>query len=302
MDFNAAPSRGGLVGLALVGLALAVLLGLLAAALWRGAGPAAALLLLAAAVMVPVVARLAVWLWGYATLRYTVTRDGILIRWGATDQVIPMADITHVLNGRPYASRRQGLAWPGHEVGHTTTVTDDGVSHPTLVFATVPPDGQVLVVTPGLAYAISPSDRSAFVEEFRIRSRLGPVQQLQQGTDQPAWAQLPIWHDGPALRLLVAAFVMNLLAFMWLLWHYPTLPAEMPVQFGYDAVRRVAMPGPLRPRATVWLLPLIGLAATLLNGSLAIVVHQRLRLAAFLLLVGALLLQLALAVSLAQVT
>lgn len=302
MDFHAAPSRGGIVGVALVGLASALFLGLIAAAWWRGAGAAAALLLLGAALMLPVVLRLAVWLWGYATLRYTVTRDGILIRWGATYQVVPMADITHVLNGRPYASRRRGLAWPGHEVGHTTTVTDDGVSHATLVFATRPPDEQVLVVTPGLAYAISPSDRAAFIDEFRVRSRLGAVQRLQQGTDQPAWAQLPIWQDGPALRLLVAALVMNLLAFLWLVWHYPALPAEMPVQFGYDTIQRMPVPGPLRPRAAVWLLPVIGLAATLLNGTLAVLVHRRLRLAAFLLLVGALLLQLALALSLAQVT
>jgi hypothetical protein len=302
MDFNPAPSRGGLVGVLLLGLAVAAGLGFVAAALWQGPGPTAALLLLAAALMVPLGLRLAVWLWGYATLRYTITRDGILIRWGATYQVVPMADITHVLNGRPYAARRSGLAWPGHEVGRTSILTDDGVNHPTLVFATMPPEQQVLVVTPGLAYAISPDDRAAFIEEFRVRSRLGSVQRLQQGTDQPAWARLPIWHDGPAVRLLLAALVLNLLAFTWLVWHYPALPAQLPLQFSFDAVNRMPVPGPLRPKAAVWLLPVITLAATLLNGSLAILVHRRLRLAAFLLLVGALLLQLALAISLGQVT
>ena len=52
----------------------------------------------------------------------------------------------------------------------------------------------------------------------------------------------------------------------------------------------------------VWLLPVIGLAATVGNSLLAISVHHRARLAALLLLVGSVLLQFALAVMLKQIT
>jgi hypothetical protein len=301
MDFLAAPSRGGLIGTALVVLMALLPLGLVAAALAVGPGPVAAVLLVAAVATLPLVAWLAMWLWGYFSLRYTVSRDGIVIHWGATQQVVPIEDITHLLNGRPYAEALSGLRWPGHEVGRTSVVTDDGQAHPTLVFATRPPEEQLLVVTPGLAYAISPADRSAFVDEFRIRSRLGPVQRLTQGTDQPAWARLTLWHDGAAMRLLAIGLVLNLLAFAWLVWHYPALPLEVPTQLSFDPARAVAAVAVERPKPTLWLLPAIGLAGLALNGGFAVAVHRRVRLAALLLLLGAVLLELALGVVLVEV-
>jgi hypothetical protein len=302
MDFAPAPSRGIAVGLALVAAACGAALALALSALRVGPGPVAALLAVLVVLLLPVIGRLAVWLWGVVSLRYAVSRDGVVIQWGPTRQVIPMAEITHLLNGRPYAAPLTGLRWPGHEVGRTAIATDDGAPHTALVFATRGPAEQLLVVTPGLVYAISPADRSAFVAEFTLRSRLGPVQQLTHGTDRRAWAGLSIWRDGLALRLALVALVLNLLAFAWLLWQYPSLPAALPLQLSYDAALQRSVPDAPRPRAWAWLLPLIGLAAIGANGLLAVSIHRRVRLAALLLLAGALLLQLALAVVIGQVT
>jgi hypothetical protein len=201
-----------------------------------------------------------------------------------------MAEITHVLNGRPYASRLRGWHWPGHWVGHTTIDLPDDAGHQALVFATRPAAEQLVVVTPGLAYAISPAKRGEFVDEFRTRHRLGPVQALSQATDQPAWARRAIWRDSLALRLGIVAATLNLLAFAWLVWRYPGLGAMVPVQLSAPG----AVPPALRPREVVWLLPLIGLAGLAVNLVLAFLVHPRDRVAALLLLAGAASLQLAL--------
>ena len=296
MDFEPAPSRGGWVGLALVVGVVVVQLVLAAAAIGAGFGPLAAVLTVTLVLLAPLVMRLAFWWWGWRTMAYHVSRDGIVIRWGPMRQAVPMTDITHVLNGRAFAGPLRGLHWPGHLVGHTTVTTDDGATHDTLVFATRPPEEQVLIVTPGLAYAISPADRAAFVEEFRIRNRLGPVQTLHQGTDQPAWARRAIWRDDLALRLAAVGVGLCVLAFAWLVWRYPDLLAATPLQWTYDAITHATVPGPARPRAAVWLLPVIGLAGTVLNLGLGFWVHPRDRVAALLLLAGAVSLQLALAV------
>lgn len=301
MDFEAAPSRGGIIGFTLVALVLLLQAGLLALAARTGPGPVAALVVVAFALLVPVTLRLMLWLWGYLSLRYTVTRDGVIICWGATRQAVPMEEISHVLNGRPYEEPLRGLRWPGHEIGQTAVITEDGTAHETLVFATQPPAAQLLLVTSGLVFAISPADRSAFVDEFRLRSRLGPVQRLTQGTAQPPWARLPIWRDGLALRMAVVGLALNLLAVTWILWQYPELPPAMPLHFTYDAAVQAAVPGPLRSRGTVWLLPFIGLSGLMLNSVLAVVAHQRARLAALLLLSAAVVLQLALGFALWQI-
>jgi len=98
------------------------------------------------------------------------------------------------------------------------------------------------------------------------------------------------------------ALVLNLIAFAWLMWRHPALPAQVPLQMTYDPQLRAPVPGVPRPVAALWFLPLVGLAATLLNMGLAVRWHQRVRLAALLLLLGAVLLQLALGVVLWQVT
>lgn len=296
MDFRAAPSRGGPIGLALLAAAFAVEMVLLAAIRLYGLGPKAAIFLLVAVLLLPLIGWLTYWVWGYFSLRYSLSRDRLEIRWAASRQIVPMAAITHVLGGRAYIDELRGFRWPGHEVGRAQTALDDGAVRDTLVFATTPPDGQLLIVVPDLAYAISPSDRAAFIEEFKMRRRLGPVQHVDHRTAQLAWASHALWRDWLALRVMTVAVLLNALAFAWLVWHYPTLPGEIALQFRFDPELGATVPGPLRPLADVWILPLIGLTSLAVNLVLGAIVHSRGRLAALLLAFGALLVQVAVGV------
>lgn len=298
MDWRPAPSWGGWIGLAMLaaldgGILACIVLG------WRAwPGPEAALFGLAAVILAPCGLWLGYWVWGRLSLHYDVGRDGVAIRWAAHRHVIPMASITHVLNGRPYSAPLRGFRWPGHEVGRTRLVTGDadGVAHDTLVYATVPPEGQVVIVTADLAYAISPADRAGFVDEFKARRRLGTVQTLDQHTELAGWLSLPVWQDGVALALVIVALAANVLTFAWLTWHYPVLPADVVLVHKVEATPGQPAPALAQPLATAWLLPAIAFAALAANTVTAGIVHRYARLGARLLVLGALLVQLAVTV------
>lgn len=294
MAFSAAPSRGGWVGLGLVAAASAVWLGLLVWIGRAGPSPQGAVLGFLALGMSGVVAAVAYRAWGHFSLRYTTSRDGVAIRYAASEQIVPIGEITHVLSGRPYSAELAGWRWPGSEVGRTEFIDNDGQTHPLLVYATQPPEAQLILLTPGLAYAISPADRKAFIEDFRMRQRLGPVQVLSQHTATRGLARLTLWRDSWALGALGLGLLVNAVILAGIAWRYPSLPAELALRFQYDPITRLAVDGPLRPRPEVWTLPAIGLAILAANGIFATAIHGRSRLAAMLLLTGAVIVQVAL--------
>lgn len=297
MHERPAPSRGIPIGVGLLAAAVAVEAALLWAMVRVWAGPTAAVLFVAAVAGLVAIAAIAYWLWGLLTLRYIVSRDGVTLCWAASRTVIPVSDITHMLKGRPYAAPLRGWRWPGHEVGRTEIATDDGATRELLVLSTVGPEGQLVIVTPTIAYAISPASRAAFIDEFKMRLRLGPVQQLTHGTRHPVFDRLSLAGDPLALRLLAAAVVVNVLAFAWLIWQYPGLPAEVVLRHSFDAAAGVPLGDGLAGRTMAWQLPGIGLAVIALNGALAGIVHPRARLGAQLLAFGAVLLQITLLVT-----
>ena len=57
------------------------------------------------------------------------------------------------------------------------------------------------------------ADPAAFVEEIKVRRRLGSVQRLTQETVRPAYARLSVWSDTLTLRLLLVGLALNLLLF-----------------------------------------------------------------------------------------
>lgn len=294
MDFKPARSAGGVIGFAMLVAVGGLWVGLAYAARAIGSGPVAALIVLAAVLVLPLVAWLTYWLWGYLSLKYSVSRDGLEIRWAASRQIVPMAAITHILTGRPYARGLSGFRWPGHEVGRAACETDEGRLTETLVYATTPPEGQLLVVTPHLAYAISPANPAQFVDELKLRRAMGPVQQIDQETRQPRWARLDLWRDWTALRFLALAGLLNAIAFAVVIWRYPVLPEEVAMQFRYDPELAIAVPGAPRDLSYIWTLPGIGLAVAVGNGILGAIVHSKVRMATVILAVAAVLTQIAL--------
>jgi hypothetical protein len=302
MRFRPAASRGGLIGLAALGGTLLVELVLVVLILRGPVGPRSAILGIAALLLAPVVGRLALWVWSYYRMAYEITRDGLIIHWGFLRQVIPILQITRIAGGSDLVGGLVGIRWPGYMVGHSRVRARDDRIVEALVYATTPVDGHLTVFTSsGVAYAISPADRGAFIEEFKVRRRLGPVQRLSQETVQAAFLQRAVWADRPLLRVLVLAVLVNALLFAVTAWRYPDLALELPLQFRFDPVTVRPEAGALRPRSAIWALPRVGLAALGINTVLAWAIHPKARLAAALLVVGALVLQVVIGIVLFRV-
>lgn len=297
MGLRSASSRGGWIGLAAIGggLLLEVVLVWLVARTWPG--PAAAMLTMVAVALIVPWFVLAYWVWGFFSLRYELSRDGITIRWAANHLSIPMLDITHILSGRPFLEPVRGVRWPGYEVGRTRISLGDREAEPqerdALVYATADTDRQIVVVTNDLAYVLTPDDTSAFVREFKLRRRLGSVRELPGATEPSPWGRLTVFRDALGLRLVVVGLVVSALAFAWLIWHYPELPAEVSLVFRFDPTQAQGVASATSPLSSAWWLPVIGTATLALNTVLAVAVHQRTEVGSRLLILGAILVQVA---------
>jgi len=223
---------------------------------------------------------LSYWLYGLLWSGYHVDRNALVIRWGATTQVVPMESVTAVLSGDQVQNitHFRGPRWPGLRVGYGE-IEEIG---PTLFFATGSLRKQVVLTTPVLAYALTPSDPAAFMETFRQRLSMGPTQSVEQMSRQPAILTWSFWSDRLGLTLLVGALflLLGLFGYIWL--RYPSLVDLQPLHF--DAA---GQPDRWGTRAQLFTLPFIGLLALIANGGLGFLLYERERPAAYLLWSGA---------------
>ena len=215
----------------------------------------------------PLLALLGYLVYGLFNLRYQLHRNALTIAWGATRRVIPMGDIREVMRGEDSGEeiKVRGIRWPGHQMGRGQI---EGIGR-ALFYATEPVAGQLLVVTPTVAYGISPADPDGFLDAFEIRQQMGPIQLLSYEHRQPAFLSWPIWRDRLAHLLLALGSGANLILFGYHCWRYPALG-----------------------RADVFNLPAIGLVALIANSSLGMLIHSRQRVGAYLLWGGAVAVQL----------
>jgi len=224
------------------------------------------------------------WLYGLARSRYMLDRNALVIQWGAVKQIIPTTQIQRVLTGEEIKGniRFYGGMWPGHWVGYGEVA---GAGQ-TLFYATVPPRAQVYIVTPGLSYGISPADKEGFLASLRKRLEMGPTQLVEQGSLLPGFAHWAIWRDRLGLGMMLASFVILLALVGLLCFYFPALPDTVPLHFGVTG-----SPDRLGARSNIFIVPLIGLATLLCNGTLGALAYRRERMVSYLLWGGAALIQ-----------
>ena len=220
------------------------------------------------------------WLYGLLWSGFHVDRNALVIRWGATTQVVPMESVTAVLSGDQLKdiTRFRGPLWPGLRVGYGE-IEEVG---PTLFFSTGPLQKQVILTTPALAYALSLSDPAAFTGILRQRLAMGPTQSVEQASKQPALFTWSFWSDHLGVALLAGALVLLVALFGYISSRYPSLADLQPLHF--DAA---GQPDRWGTRAQVFTLPFIGLLALIANTGLVFLLYERERSAAYLLWSGA---------------
>jgi hypothetical protein len=211
------------------------------------------------------------------SLRYHLDRNGIVVRWFGTEQILPIGDIQRIVPGRQLGNpivRRRGLHWPGHERG---TGLVPGIGR-TQFLATRPLVEQLLLITPGRAFAISPYDLQGFLNAFKARKELGPNRLLNQQVRRASWLTWPFWTDQTAWILVAAAAVINLGLFAYLCARFPGLDFQLPLHFN-----SLGQPDRIGTKMELFALPIIGLIILCGNLGLGLILYRRERAGSYLL-------------------
>jgi hypothetical protein len=277
--------RGVIVGIGLIVTIIMVDVGLISLAAIRPLSVGTFIIGLAVLFSLGLLALIGYWLHGLARSAYLLDRNALVIKWGLTEQIIPTTQIERVLVGEEIEGHIQfyGGIWPSHCVGYGE-IPDAGSA---LFYATVPPRNQIYIVTPGLTYGISPADREGFLESLQKRLQMGPTQLVEQSSKRPGFLDWSIWQDLLGLGLLALGLVALLALVGLLCFKFPALPRLVPLHF--DAAGN---PDRLGPRTQVFIIPLIGLLALLINGVLGGLAYRRERVASYLLWGGSVLIHL----------
>jgi hypothetical protein len=214
---------------------------------------------------------------GWLTLGYHLDRNGIYIRWAGAEQVVPIRDIQRIVPGAQLGRavvRRRGLRWPGHERGLGMV---PGIGR-TRFLATRPLAEQLIVVTPGLAFAISPRGAEGFMQGFEARRALGPNRLLARALRRGRWFSWHIWRDQTAWMLLGAAVVINLALFGYLSARFPGLDFQLPLHFN-----RLGRADRIGTKMELFALPIIGAIILGANLALGLILYRRERAGSYLL-------------------
>lgn len=282
MTCRAKFSVGGLVGLLLIGPIVALdlwLLNLLVSQGIRAQQISFLTFLMGLVVLlsVPVLLVLIYQMVSWLTLRYRLNRNGVVVSWVGTEQIIPIRDIQRIVPGREFGGtvvRRRGLRWPGHERGDGMV---PGIGR-TRFLASRPLEEQLLLVTPGRAFAISPDGSDAFLHAFESRQKLGPNRLLDQSVRRPRWFTWPLWTDQTAWVLLGAAGIVNLGLFGYLCLRFPGLDFQLPLHFN-----SLGQADRIGTKVELFALPIIGLIILATNLGLGLFLYRRERAGSYLL-------------------
>ena len=222
---------------------------------------------------------------GAFNLEYWVDRNGITLVWGPTRQIVPMGQIQRVVPSPKVAplDAASPWHWPCSNRRRMHTEMFGTVN----AYGTVPLGEQLILVTSGENYSISPQDTQAFLHALQERFALGANRTLDPELRRPPIWTWPLWRDRVALLLIGAGLLGVLVMFGALSFRYPGLSADLPLHFDVTG-----LPDRISPKSELFTLPLMGLAVWLFNTGAGVWLYRRVqRGAAYLLWFGALAMQ-----------
>jgi hypothetical protein len=285
-------SPGGRVGFA---VCLAVLGATLGAAYWTTQQPVSLAMflgLLGAVVGVILTLLVALWTYGYYTLRYQLGPETLSVDWLFVHERLPYRTIDAVYAGERLAETPHvhGITWPGYYVGRLRA-RNLGVLR---VFASSLAQGELtLVLTELGGFALSPDAafRAALVERLE-QARRAPARATPDAI-VPRRRQLGRALADPwLLGCAVASLVLLLAMLGYVMDRYESLPELLALRL--DAA---GDPEYVRPRFELFHLPGVGATILLVNVLLGIWTYQWEPLAARLLWAAPLLAQAVLAIA-----
>ena len=282
MSFRPARFTGVASGAAVAAVAVVLAAVLMAFAVGWDISTAKFLAFVGVFALVAVASLFAYWTYALLTLSYALSEEGLTIRWGLLRQFVPLASIQRFVPGREARLPQvQGVNWRGCHVGRGAV---EGLGE-TLFYSTHrSPWDAIYIVTPGIAYAISPENHVRFVMELQhmLRETSAEGPSVSPRAAYPALAVHPFFVDRYAQLLALAAIAANVALFGFISGVYPGLADKLNLAFppvgGID----------LRSKHELFQIPLTGLALLAVSLAAALAVHKWERAASYLLLAGAL--------------
>lgn len=168
----------------------------------------------------------------YALFRalYRLDRDGLELRWGLRDEVIPLSDIEWVRSpsdlARPIVL--PSIRLPGAVLG-LRRHEDLGV----VEFLASNVRDLLLVATPRRVYAISPADPAGFADIFARAVELGSLRTAKSRSLYPSFVFSQAWRAAPVRFMWLATLFLNVGLVIWISLLIPS-SARFALGFGPD--------------------------------------------------------------------
>ncbi|MBC8160237.1 MAG: hypothetical protein H7Z42_03375 [Roseiflexaceae bacterium] len=217
------------------------------------------------------------------TLSYDLDRNGLYINWLGNRAVVPLDQILHLDIGLGAAAQ----GWnPLNAIGYYAgqrSLDDGRLAHR---FATAPNTRALIIHTSTALYAISPKDTEAFVQDLEQRRNLGAAKSLASTVEPGRMFLYAFWHDPIVRRLLLMAFVINLLVMGLLAARYNDL--ALIIQMRYNATGDVVA---MLPRHEALFMPFAAFLLSLVNMVLGLLLYRSQMLGARLLQAASVLVQ-----------
>ncbi len=215
-------------------------------------------LLFAVAAGLPLLGLLAYRTWAAFTLEYWVDRNAVTVRWANVRQIIPLSEISSIVAGGLHdLSGPRWFHWPGEYLRPAQTFGLPVIA----AMATRPLHECLLLNTKGGAFALSPADADGFLDAVQERYRLGPAAAVELALVRTAYGARLFGSDGLGLALLAGGLLGCLLIAGLLVVRFPGLPDALTFHYNADG-----LPDVIRSKSALFIIPIIGFLAWLVNG------------------------------------
>lgn len=172
-------------------------------------------------------------LFGYRTYAlwrasYTLARDGIKLRWGLREEVIPMDVIQWVRSSQELESKLPLpiFRWPGAVLG--VRRLPDGTE---VEYIAAQASEQILISSSERIYGISPANPEEFILAFNRFAELGSLAPLPAQSVYPANLLRRVWGARPARYLLIMGLLASLLLLVLVSL---SIPSRSMIPLGYN--------------------------------------------------------------------
>lgn len=159
---------------------------------------------------------------------YLLERDGIYLRWGLREEIIPMDVVTWVRSSQELDTPipRPWFRWPGAVLG--VRKLPDGRR---VEYLSAQASQLILIATDDKFYAITPANKEEFMLAYQRFAELGSLTPLTAHSVYPANLLRKVWAASPARYLLLAGFVI---AILLLVLVSLSVPSNLTITLGFN--------------------------------------------------------------------